>query len=153
MLTVHFFQARLSRDRGGRMLVKRTPVAAQLKLLADANFLVTEDWPGDKLRSSFVAGMELTYNAPFGDEESTVQVRFSDIDTRAIRSRSYSSSFCWSVSCLRSMPEISVPRVGVRCWILLAAESKAFFSGSAKRPRSVTSWGPRGSHFTSGKRG
>ena len=82
-----------------------------------------------------------------------MKVQILDTDTHDIRSRSYSSSFCWSESCLRSIPEISVPRAGVRFWTLLAAESRAFFSGSAKRPRSVTSWGPRGSHFTSGKRG
>ena len=79
------------------MLVKRTPVTAELKLLADADFLVTEDWPGDEHRPDIRAGTVLTDNATLGNKESTVKVQISDTDTHAIRSRSHSSSFCWSV--------------------------------------------------------
>lgn len=37
------------------MLVKRTPVAAEFKLLADVDFLITEDWPGDEHRPDIEA--------------------------------------------------------------------------------------------------
>ena len=51
------------------------------------------------------------------------------------------------------MPDISVPSAGVRCCTLVAAESSAFFSGSALRARSVTAISSKGAHLTSGKVG
>ena len=44
LLTVHFFQAGLPRDWSSCVLVERSPVATELELFLDANFLIAEDW-------------------------------------------------------------------------------------------------------------
>jgi hypothetical protein len=43
-LTVHLLEARLARNRGGGMAMKRAEVPGNLELLVDVDLLVTEDW-------------------------------------------------------------------------------------------------------------
>ena len=65
----------------------------------------------------------------------------------------YSSSFCVSESCLKSIPKISVPIAGVKWVTLLAARKRSALLGSADNPRSTTSTSSSGSQDNFGNEG